>query len=567
MFSFFAAPAESQVPQQNPIELYRANPRTYSWTVNGTTYTNNRNPFGFEIYACRNPDGTYDDNSETVHNDCIPSATTRNNEKLWSSSLIPPTSNRACSSLQIRYDGPTQNFDTKSTNSTGNSNASTQVCGIPDVSNSTIPFITRTVQLNYNASLCAGNNAVVLASRADPSNSECSALDYNDLMTNPENYSQSQRACLIYYDDYVELRACRNNNCITNTYGSPNPDIPTPANAYINLCNLFTLGNGQYDITFNAFDYQGRMYGSSSFWLTWLSNTATPPSGAGNITDLNFAITNSIPWLQTYGLDTRFDNGFTSDIPQAPTCPAYATNRSTSTTTPGIIFSGDASSSFGQGDPSTTNWLAGGTNFSEVFSPSSVSPTSYDSLLTKASRTGITITDLPCTLSNCNIPPNLASGVYRANGNVSLNAHNFNANRQFVFLINGSLTITGPITVQNGSVVFSARDNITVNRTVGAAANTCPIPDGQIQGLFSADNNIVIDGENNCTTSPDRMLNVEGALVVNASGTGGSFSNERDLCGANPTTPSFTVTERLDLLLNAPPLLLKQATFFYEDAP
>lgn len=174
---------------------------------------------------------------------------------------------------------------------------------------------------------------------------------------------------------------------------------------------------------------------------------------------------------------------------------------------------------------------------------------------------------LPCTLSNCTLPTNLPEGIYRANGDVSLNAYTFNANRKYVFLIDGSLTINGGIQVRNGSVVFSAHNNITIDRNVGASTNVCPIPNGQVQGLFSADNNITIDGENDCTVAPDKMLNVEGALVVNADGNGGSFTNNRDLCGDNPNVPSFTVSDRLDLLLNAPPLILKQTVTFHEDAP
>lgn len=288
---------------------------------------------------------------------------------------------------------------------------------------------------------------------------------------------------------------------------------------------------------------------------------------SGNVTNLNFAITNSIAWIQSYGLDTRFDNGYTSQIPTAPTCAPYALLTSPDTTTPGILFTGDALASFGEGQASSKNWISGGLTYPEIFSSGSISPTSYNSLLGKANRTGQTITDLPCTLSKCTLPANLDEGVYQANGDVELNAYTFNVNRKYVFLINGTLRINGQIQVQNGSVVFSAKNNIVVDQSVGAAANVCPIPDGQIQGLFSADNNITIDGANDCLVSSDKMLNVEGSFIVNANGTGGSFTNNRDLCGDNPDVPSFTIKDRLDLLLNAPSLLLKQSVIFHEDAP
>jgi hypothetical protein len=63
------------------------------------------------------------------------------------------------------------------------------------------------------------------------------------------------------------------------------------------------------------------------------------------------------------------------------------------------------------------------------------------------------------------------------------------------------------------------------------------------------------------------MLNIEGAVIVNASKTGGRFINQRDLCGDNGTVPSFTITPRLDMILNAPPFLLQQSTVSREVAP
>src|SRR5579885_1668831 len=59
-----------------------------------------------------------------------------------------------------------------------------------------------------------------------------------------------------------------------------------------------------------------------------------------NIQNLNFSITNSTPWFQVYGLDTRFDNGQQDPIPQVPTCPAYALNQDPQTGSPGVYFSG-----------------------------------------------------------------------------------------------------------------------------------------------------------------------------------------------------------------------------------
>lgn len=46
-------------------------------------------------------------------------------------------------------------------------------------------------------------------------------------------------------------------------------------------------------------------------------------SARGDVSNLNFVITNSIPWYQIYGLDLRLDNGFINLLPAAPTYPGY----------------------------------------------------------------------------------------------------------------------------------------------------------------------------------------------------------------------------------------------------
>src|SRR6185369_7702556 len=44
----------------------------------------------------------------------------------------------------------------------------------------------------------------------------------------------------------------------------------------------------------------------------------------GSISNANFAISNSIPWHQSYGLDVRIDEGFDDIIPTNPKYPKYA---------------------------------------------------------------------------------------------------------------------------------------------------------------------------------------------------------------------------------------------------
>lgn len=294
----------------------------------------------------------------------------------------------------------------------------------------------------------------------------------------------------------------------------------------------------------------------------------------GNIQNLNFAITDAAdPWMQIYGADVRFDNGYTSMIPQSPIYPGYASVKDTTSNSPGVIYSGNRNADFGRGQPSQEGWVVGGTSYPEVYNTADQSETSYQYLLDKATQAGITITNLNTvqgcgSLGNCTLPANLPSGIYRANGDVALTAYTVPANRDYIFLINGTLTFNGRVVVPNGSVAFfSTSRDIVVNRTVAATANTSPPPAGQLQGFFSADRHFIVGGTTDCTTAVDRMLNMEGAIVVNAGKIGGTFTNNRDLCGDNSRYPSFTIRQRLDFLMNVPTFLMQQSSVYREENP
>ncbi len=309
-------------------------------------------------------------------------------------------------------------------------------------------------------------------------------------------------------------------------------------------------------------------------------NVADPSTGGtcsgGDVVNLNFAITNSVSWMQTYDLDLRFEDGFTNTIPPAPSYPAFASAVDSFSNTPGIIHTGNVPSNFGQGQASTTNWIVGGPIYPDIFSApyGSRLRTSYEYLLDNSERTDIEPTNMSdlsvCGvggISNCTLNPGLANGIYKADGDLKLNTHTFNANKDYVFLVDGDLTITGNIAVSNGVVLFASRKDIIVNRSIGAATNSFPRPSGQIQGFYISGADFIIDGINDCSTGKDKMLNIEGAIVINASGAGGAFVNRRDLCGDNASIPSLTVSPRLDFILNAPAFLLQPDTISREEAP
>lgn len=304
------------------------------------------------------------------------------------------------------------------------------------------------------------------------------------------------------------------------------------------------------------------------------TTTGASCNANGDISNLHFAISNSIPWIQTNDLNVRLDNGFSNKIPATSLYPAYALAQSAGANTPGVLFLGNGTADFGSGQASSTNWIAGGGIYPEVYRNTSgtSSRVSYTALLGKAQNANVTINDMTSipscfNLANCTLPPGLASGIYRANGDVNLNAYTFPAGAGYVFLINGNLRVNGNIIVPvGGSATFAAKNDIIIDQNVGTAP-AFPQPAGQVQGYFSADRNFLIGGINDCIIGADRMLNLEGSVIANAGNTGGKFSYQRDLCGGNPQYPTFTIRPRPDFIFNAPVYIKSKQTFSNEIAP
>ncbi|MBI2442416.1 MAG: hypothetical protein HYV40_01595, partial [Candidatus Levybacteria bacterium] len=64
----------------------------------------------------------------------------------------------------------------------------------------------------------------------------------------------------------------------------------------------------------------------------------------------------------------------------------------------------------------------------------------------------------------------------------------------------------------------------------------------------------------------DRMLNIEGAVIMNASLTGGTLKLYRQLCSQSGY-PTLTVKERPDMILNMPDILKNPTYTWREVAP
>lgn len=299
---------------------------------------------------------------------------------------------------------------------------------------------------------------------------------------------------------------------------------------------------------------------------------------ANNISDLDFGITNSVPWIQSTGSDIRIDSGINNQIPAGASCGPVA-SKDGNGGTPGIIYSGNGSATFGGGTANSKNWVVGGLSFPEPFTP--VSPnvirTSYSYVSSILAQNGTTPTTIDATMFNSS----LKSGVYKTNGDLNLTGSGFtvSGNKQIVVLVNGNLTVSEDLLVNNGSTLFfTVAKDITVSSNVGVSANTvCTVPttaDGtstgcNLEGYYSADGSFVLQGSNTCPT-PDSRLNVAGAIVVNAAlstTTPGSLINNRDLCAGDAQCPVFSITERPDFILNSPFIILNSRRVFQEVAP
>lgn len=340
-----------------------------------------------------------------------------------------------------------------------------------------------------------------------------------------------------------------------------------------------------------------------------LALTACSPLGAGSlpdpaacdakgdITNLNFGISNSIPWIQTGpenpagptnggSGDTNMPNGWNNFVP-AGTCgpvPHYVSLNGPTVgggATPGVISVGSGSFNFCPGgaptaggcqnSASSTQWVAGGLPSDYPSSFSSVNPgivrTSYNYLLSIVKQAGITPTPVTAAM----FTGTLAHGVYQSTGDLTLGnatggTYTFPTG-DFVVLVNGNLYLKENIKVAHGStVLFSVSGSIYVDPSVGEGSYTSYATD--IEGFYSADKDFVIQGGNgnNCPTG-DKRINIGGSVVVNASLNGGTLSNQRDLCGNDLSCPTIYVAGRPDFLLNAPLFFMNTRRIWQEVAP
>lgn len=311
----------------------------------------------------------------------------------------------------------------------------------------------------------------------------------------------------------------------------------------------------------------------------------------GNASELDFGISNSIPWYQCVGGDCRFDSGINNPISSNPTCrpnnpyasiPATSdgTDNGTVSSDPGILFPGNNSYYFCVDGPCLDRASQSRRVTSGSFNAQNpnVTRTSYQAMITTMRQSGITAIDLSTVcadLTNCVLPHDLPNGIYTASSSLTISginssspANTLDNDKRIIILVDGNLTINSEVHVPiSSSFTFSASNNIIIGANIGVAANSTSYAP-QIEGFYSADASFIIEGNNNCTIGPDKRLNIAGSVIARANqNISGSITNNRDLCIYNLDCPTYTITARPDFLLNAPEFIKHPNYIWKEVAP
>lgn len=308
----------------------------------------------------------------------------------------------------------------------------------------------------------------------------------------------------------------------------------------------------------------------------------------GDLANLNFGFTNSTAWTQYVGLNVRSDSGFSSTVPTAvdSSCqdpqvagdPVRKTKGYSAVTGPGgthgVIFSGPTRGDFTPpGSASVNNWNVFGADAS--FSPDRGQITlAYKALRKLVDSSGQLTSPVP---ANCSTNCTLGKGVYVAATGITLGNIIVN-DVPVIILVDGAIILTGTTKVgTKGFLLIASTDDILVDKAMGVSSYSCTVTPAntELQGIFSTHGSFIIgNNPGGCpANTPDKMLRIDGTVITNAAlGTdplhlGGTFVNDRDLCGGNLRFPTVRIRQRPEFIINAPEFIKPVKTFFQELAP
>jgi len=225
----------------------------------------------------------------------------------------------------------------------------------------------------------------------------------------------------------------------------------------------------------------------------------------------------------------------------------------TDTTAPGIFYSTEATGQFdGGGVISSRNWVINRSYTYNTLTAERNGTIAYDFYRARARQEGVLIHTLrSATLDLSEITE---SGVYEYSGDLTITSYTHTPGQRIVLLVNGEVTVATNIVVPPGAgnlFILAASGDIIIAENVGVDTPTSSTPN--LAGYYASQGSIILEGEGCSTGTPDRRLNVSGALIANArkpfaqNGTG-TIQNNRSLCVQDTQFPTLAVFSRPDFL-------------------
>ncbi len=339
-------------------------------------------------------------------------------------------------------------------------------------------------------------------------------------------------------------------------------------NTYNLVTNLYTLTdtlacttqNKSVVISSLPAEYRVVNQQMNGVWTGQSSYSATLPSNSNANVPLNWCVSTASSWFQTTSGDVRFPNL----LNKVPAAEVGSKSLTSSPNTPGVFFSSQgtiSTTTFGQGAVSASGWkVSDEYQYNDDFR-NGLGGMSYTFFASQVRKRNMPTSVIPG--STFTFTSATTEQIYTKTGPLTITTSGLTTpGKSIVILVDGDVTISGPITAQTGQgnlIVVAASGDITVVPTVGTAS---AFPTTTLDGYFTAERNIILPSTANCATSTnDLRLNVSGALIANslrpfATGGSGKIQNGRTLCSFNASFPALSVIARPEFLI--------QLTDFYK---
>lgn len=325
-----------------------------------------------------------------------------------------------------------------------------------------------------------------------------------------------------------------------------------PPSSIPSAATTITTSTGQFSFTClptpsSSTTYQVNILPPSGYQVTSGSTTqSTTLTASSRTRDVHFYITNFEPWFQTESGDVRM-RGILNPIPGGQV-------GSTDTNSPTVFHSSTNNAKFdGGGTISNRGWVVNSEYGFNDLTENRNGTVAYSFYKSRARQEGIPIEVITSpTFDALEISDN---GIYEFTGDLlTINGYQHAEGRRVVLLVNGDVQINSDIEVPVGGLfILAATGDITIASSVGHASPGFNTTESNLDGYYSAEGNIIIEGDMCSSGTPDRRLNVGGVLIANAlkpfsSSGGGVVLNQRSLCGDDDSYPTLYVSSRLDFL-------------------